>query len=155
MLGCAVAPPNLLMVFFILAKVLLEKPGFSIYIFWFSQLGRSFGVSDKFAKHPIAKGHLLGIEARGNLCYYGKVTSLLETAMTTEEITIRVDRAAALAFKSASAEERRKLEVILSIRLQEAFYPDTSLQEVMDDMSREAQARGLTPEILQSLLNNE
>ena len=89
------------------------------------------------------------------MCYYGKVTSLLETAMTTEEITIRVDRAAALAFKSASAEERRKLEVILSIRLQEAFYPDTSLQEVMDDMSREAQARGLTPEILQSLLNDE
>ena len=29
------------------------------------------------------------------------------------------------------------------------------LQEVMDDMSQEAQARGLTPEILQSLLNDE
>lgn len=75
--------------------------------------------------------------------------------MTTEEITIRVDRAAAFAFKSASVEERRKLEAILSIRLQEAFYPGTSLKEVMDDMSREAQARGLTPEILQSLLNDE
>jgi hypothetical protein len=32
---------------------------------------------------------------------------------------------------------------------------EASLKEIMQEMSREAKARGLTPEILQSILNEE
>lgn len=73
--------------------------------------------------------------------------------MTFEEITIRVDPEVASAFKSASTEEQRKLEVLLNIRLQEAINSSDSLTTIMDSISQEAQERGLTPEILQSLLD--
>ncbi len=75
--------------------------------------------------------------------------------METEQITIRVDAEAAKAFQSASADNRCKLETLLSIRLSEATKPGTSLQQTMGEMSRKAQERGLTPEILQSILNED
>ena len=75
--------------------------------------------------------------------------------METEQITIRVDAEAAKAFQSASAGNRRKLEALLSIRLSEATKPGASLQQIMEEMSRKAQERGLTPEILQSILNED
>jgi hypothetical protein len=71
--------------------------------------------------------------------------------MQTEPITIRVDPAAARAFRAASDEERRKLEALLSLRLMEVARSKESLSEAMDEISRKAQERGLTPEILQVL----
>jgi hypothetical protein len=69
-------------------------------------------------------------------------------------ISIPVDPATAAAFERASEEEKRKLELLLSLRLRElTLDPKRSLQEVMDEISRKAKARGLTPEILESLLN--
>lgn len=73
--------------------------------------------------------------------------------MQTEEITIRVDPQAAQAYRAAPAEERRKLDLLLSLRLQDALRPGGSLKELMRDISREAQERGLTPEILESILH--
>ncbi len=73
--------------------------------------------------------------------------------MTTKPITIRVSPEAARAYEEASAEEQRKLDVLLSLRLTETTRSKRSLEEVMDDISREAQARGLTPEILEAILN--
>jgi len=75
--------------------------------------------------------------------------------MSTETISIRVDADAAKAFKSLSEEDRRKLEAILSIRLSEITQRVESLEAVMQEISDKAKARGLTPEILKSLLNEE
>jgi hypothetical protein len=74
--------------------------------------------------------------------------------MKTEPITILVDPEAARVFKTVSAEERRKLETLLSIWLLEATKTGNSLRETMRDISRKAQERGLTPEILRSILND-
>lgn len=75
--------------------------------------------------------------------------------MQTEQIIIQVDADAAQAFKPASPEERRKLEVLLSIRLSEATKTSESLQKIMREISRKAQERGLTPEILKSILDEK
>ena len=73
--------------------------------------------------------------------------------MQTEEITIRVDPEAARAYRAASEQERRKLDLLLALRLHDALRPGGSLKELMRDISRKAQERGLTPEILESILH--
>jgi len=73
--------------------------------------------------------------------------------METEPITIRVSPEAARVYKTATTEQQRKLEVLLSLRLTEVARTARPLEEIMEQASREAQARGLTPEILESLLN--
>ena len=76
--------------------------------------------------------------------------------METTPITIEVDAAAAKIYAAATPEEQWKMQVLLSLRLQDlTIKPRRSLREVMDDMSREAQANGLTPEILESILRGE
>jgi hypothetical protein len=73
--------------------------------------------------------------------------------MQTEEITIRVDPETARAYRAASEQQRRKLDLLLTLRLHDALRPSGSLKELMRDISRKAQARGLTPEILESILD--
>jgi len=76
--------------------------------------------------------------------------------MATATISVEVDAEAARAFSSASKEEQRKLQLLLSLRLRElTSRPARSLAEVMDDIGREAQAQGLTAEILESLLKDK
>jgi hypothetical protein len=74
-------------------------------------------------------------------------------AMPTEEITIRVDREAAQAYRAASEQERRKLDLLLSLRLQDALHAGVSLKDLMRTINSKAQERGLTPEILESILH--
>ena len=74
--------------------------------------------------------------------------------MSTETITIRVDPRAAQAFNTASDDERRKLEALLSLRLLEAVQKTEPLEQLMRRISENAQQRGLTPEILQDILND-
>jgi hypothetical protein len=69
-----------------------------------------------------------------------------------QEITIRVAPDAAALYLAASEEDRRKLDANLSLRLSEVALPSRPLSDVIRDASREAQARGLTPEILQEVL---
>ncbi len=73
--------------------------------------------------------------------------------MQTEEITIRVDAEAARAYRAASEQERRKLDLLLSLRLRDALQPSGSLADLMRQLSRKAQERGLTPEVLESILH--
>jgi len=73
--------------------------------------------------------------------------------MQTEEITIRVDPEAARVYRATSESERRKIDLLLSLRLQDALRGGGSLQELMRDISRKAQERGLTPEILNEILH--
>jgi len=72
----------------------------------------------------------------------------------TSEITIRVDPEAARAYQSASETQRRKLDLLLSLRLSEATRSSESLERIMDQISQNAQARGLTPDILDEILKD-
>jgi hypothetical protein len=76
--------------------------------------------------------------------------------MATATISLEVDADTARAFSAASAEERRKLQLLLSLRLRElTTRPPRSLKEIMDEIGRHAEAQGLTPELLESLLRDE
>jgi hypothetical protein len=72
-----------------------------------------------------------------------------------QPITIHVDPDVAGAYLAASPEDRRKLDLLMSLRLQEATSPGRPLDEIMRDISREARSRGLTPEKLESLLDED
>ena len=76
--------------------------------------------------------------------------------MPTTSITIEVDAGAAAAYAAATPEEQRKMQAMLSLRLQDLTGSLVkSLRKTIDTMSREAQERGLTPEILESILRDE
>ena len=76
--------------------------------------------------------------------------------MSTATISIEVDSDAARAFAEASAQERRKLELLLALRLRELTSgPIRPLRQIMDEIGANAEARGMTPEILESLLKDE
>ena len=73
--------------------------------------------------------------------------------METTTITIEVDAEAAEVFANASPEERKKMELLLSMHFKRiASKPERTLKQVMDDMGSQAAASGLTPEILVSIL---
>lgn len=75
--------------------------------------------------------------------------------METRTITIRVNAEVARIFEAASEEQRRKMEALLSLKLGDATRIKRPLEEVMSDISQNAQARGLTPETLDSILGEE
>ena len=76
--------------------------------------------------------------------------------MSKENITLKVDAEAARAFKASSVAEQEKIEALLGVWLKEYARADRlSLKETMDEISRNAQSRGLTPEILKSILEEE
>ena len=75
--------------------------------------------------------------------------------METKTITIRVNAEVARIFEAASEEQRRKLEALLSLKLSDVTRNKRTLEEVMAEISRKAQARGLTPEMLDSILTEE
>ena len=76
--------------------------------------------------------------------------------MPAETISIEVDSETALVLPAAGTENRRKLDLLLSLRLRElTLNPPRAIQQIMDEVSRNAEERGLTPEILQTLLGDE
>jgi hypothetical protein len=73
--------------------------------------------------------------------------------MANPSITIPLDPQTARAYDSAGPEQKRKIQALFSLWLRELAageYP--SLQKVLEDSGRKAKDRGLTPEILDSLL---
>jgi hypothetical protein len=73
--------------------------------------------------------------------------------MAKATITIPLDPETARAYGSAGPEEKRKMQALVSLWLRELAageYPP--LQQVLDEVGRKARARGLTPEMLDSLL---
>lgn len=75
------------------------------------------------------------------------------TAMQT--ISIQVSPEAAKAYRNASGPEKKKLELLLSLRLLDAAVrPQKSLEEVMKKTSRSARKKRLTPDILEDLLKD-
>ncbi len=73
--------------------------------------------------------------------------------MTVAAIDLQLDEDAVQLFNTASAEDQQKLRVLLSFWLREFILSPTPLTTLMDEISDKAQSRGLTPEILESLLN--
>jgi hypothetical protein len=75
--------------------------------------------------------------------------------MDNATISIEVDADTARAYRSASVEEQRKLQLLLRLWMKDlSKTPALSLRGVMNEMSDRAEARGLTPEILDSLLKD-
>jgi hypothetical protein len=75
--------------------------------------------------------------------------------MISDKIIIHVKPSIARAFKRAPARQRRKLETLVNLKLLEATSASSSLREIMRETSRNARARGLTPEILREILNEK
>ena len=73
----------------------------------------------------------------------------------TEQITVSVDPNVARAYRAASDSERRKFDLLVNLRLREAISPRKSLMDIVEEIGRNAERRGLTPEILQSILDEE
>ena len=73
----------------------------------------------------------------------------------TEQITVSVDSNVAERYRSATDQERRRLDLLVNLRLLDATQPGKSLPDLMREISRNAQRRGMTPEILQSILADE
>lgn len=69
-----------------------------------------------------------------------------------ETISIQVDADVARAFQSVEPEQQQKIQALVGLWLKRAMHL-TKLQATMDHMSDEAEANGLTPEILESILN--
>jgi hypothetical protein len=70
--------------------------------------------------------------------------------------SLEVDADTARAFAAAPAKDQRKLQLLLRLRLRELTARSIRpLKEVKDEIGRHAEARGLTLEILESLLRDE
>lgn len=74
------------------------------------------------------------------------------TAMQT--ISVQVTSAAANAYRNATLAERKKMELLLSMQLLEVARSHEALEDVMRELSRTAQERGLTPDMLDDLLRD-
>lgn len=72
----------------------------------------------------------------------------------SDSITIIVDRDLADAYRAASDQDRRKLDLLLNLRLRDVTRTGEFLHDVMAEITRKARARGLTPEILEDLLRD-
>lgn len=68
-------------------------------------------------------------------------------------VNIPLDNETAKIYEKAAPTDKKKMQILLSLWLREFEKPSISLDELMDDVSRKAQERGLTPEILESILN--
>lgn len=73
--------------------------------------------------------------------------------MTPAEITIRVEPSLASAYRAATEDERRKIDLLLNLRLGEAIEARSSLAEVIRTVAARARQRGMNEDLLQTLLN--
>lgn len=74
--------------------------------------------------------------------------------MSTENKTIQVDPDVARAYDAPSEEDKKKMQFLIRLWLRElSASPELTLTEVMNMISDRALGRGLTPEIVESILN--
>lgn len=98
---------------------------------------------------------VFGTAANQFLCVglvYNSVVIEGESRLAT--ITITVPAEVAEIYHASSEQERQKIQMLLGLWLKEAKSKET-LANLMDTISDKAQARGLTPDILETLLNDE
>jgi len=79
--------------------------------------------------------------------------------MTKEEITIKVPSEVAEAYRNATEKEREQIEARISVLLKSSMTSKqeriAKLRQTMDEIGRRAADRGLTAEILESILNDD
>jgi hypothetical protein len=68
-------------------------------------------------------------------------------------INIPLDNETAKIYEKAPQADKKKMQILMSLWLREFEKPSISLDELMDDISRKAQERGLTSEILEESLS--
>ena len=68
-------------------------------------------------------------------------------------VKVPLDNETAKIYETASMADKKKMQLLLSLWLREFEKPSVSLEKLMDNVSRKARERGLTPELLESLLN--
>jgi hypothetical protein len=72
----------------------------------------------------------------------------------SEEITIKVSLNVAQAYQKATERKKQSLAVLVSLFLREDLNEEVDfLGKLMDEISDRAVSRGLTPEILETILN--
>ena len=69
-------------------------------------------------------------------------------------ITINVDNEVAKAYREAEANKQRQLSLMIKLFFQPDFTHKT-LSQVMSEIADKAEKRGLTPEILQEILEDD
>ena len=75
--------------------------------------------------------------------------------METKVVQIRVSSEAAEAYQTADKAEQRKMNAMLSLKLSEIGRAKRPLEVIMSEIGRKAQERGITAEILESILNEQ
>lgn len=75
--------------------------------------------------------------------------------MSKETIEIQVEPDAARAYAESSDDQRRKLDLLLSIRIQEATRTQADLETIMKDIAQRAREGGLTEQKLVELLKDD
>ena len=71
-----------------------------------------------------------------------------------ETITIEVEPDIARAYQEANLMERKKMQLVLNSSLKQ-FMNRRSLEEIIREMQAQAQANGLTQEILNEILSDD
>jgi hypothetical protein len=66
-----------------------------------------------------------------------------------------LDADTARLYSQIPADLQRKFQLLLNLWLRDLIISPRPLQVVMDEISQKVQERGLTPEILESLLNDK
>ena len=75
--------------------------------------------------------------------------------MQTEKISFEVSRKTAQVFRSASPEERQRIQAMIEMSLMSREEAADQLERIMDEMSHTARERGLTDDLLEEILNDE
>lgn len=72
-----------------------------------------------------------------------------------DQTTVSVESDAAERDRASSRDERRKLDPLVNLRRRGVAGSGRSLEDVVREMSRNAQSRGLTEEILRTCLRSK
>jgi hypothetical protein len=76
--------------------------------------------------------------------------------MASAHLNIEMNPITAEAFAKMPVDDQETIKRLLSLRLQNLVaHANESLLDIMDEIGRNAQERGLTPEILESILRGE
>ncbi|MCA9962635.1 MAG: hypothetical protein KC423_00270 [Anaerolineales bacterium] len=75
--------------------------------------------------------------------------------MTLATLEIQLEEDVVQLYKTASSEQKGKMQLLINLWLREFDPMAHSLSQVMDEISDNAAARGMTTELLESLLNDE
>lgn len=69
-------------------------------------------------------------------------------------IAIQIDEDIAREYNKIAPQQRKKIEFLFTLLVQQEL-KKISLMQIMDDIADEAQRNGLTPEILESILDDD